>query len=65
MQEVKSLMAINAPLTFSIIPGLGKGREVAEAAHARNHEVMLPYANGAQGLPATAVGEKRSVNGGK
>lgn len=41
MQEVNSLMAINAPLTFSIIPGLGKGREVAEAAHARNHEVML------------------------
>jgi polysaccharide deacetylase 2 family uncharacterized protein YibQ len=41
MQEVKSLMAINAPLTFSIIPGLGKGREVAEAAHSRNYEVML------------------------
>ena len=41
MQEAKSLMAISAPLTFSIIPGLGKDREVAEAAHARNHEVML------------------------
>ncbi len=41
MQEAESLLAIKAPLTFSIIPGLGKGREVAEAAHARNHEVML------------------------
>jgi uncharacterized protein len=41
MQESRSLMAINVPLTFSIIPGLGKDREVAEAAHARNYEVML------------------------
>lgn len=41
MQEVQSLLAIDAPLTFSVIPGLGKGREVAEAAHAGKHEVMI------------------------
>jgi polysaccharide deacetylase 2 family uncharacterized protein YibQ len=41
MQEAAALLAINAPLTFSIIPGLGKAREVAEAAHAGKHEVMV------------------------
>jgi polysaccharide deacetylase 2 family uncharacterized protein YibQ len=34
-------MAIDVPLTFSVIPGLGKGKEVAEAAHRRNYQVML------------------------
>lgn len=41
LQELQALTSINAPLTFSIIPGLAKSREVAEAAHGKDHEVMI------------------------
>lgn len=41
VREAEELMAIDVPLTFSIIPGLAKDREVAEAAHRRSYEVML------------------------
>ena len=41
MQEAQALLAIGVPVTFSIIPGLSKGREVAEAAHRRGTEVMV------------------------
>ena len=41
MKELRDLIAIRIPLTFSIIPGLAKGREVAEAAHRQGYEVML------------------------
>ena len=41
LHEVEALTAINAPLTFSIIPGLAKSREVAEVAHGKDHEVMV------------------------
>lgn len=41
LHEVEALTSINAPLTFSIIPGLAKSREVAEVAHGKDHEVMV------------------------
>lgn len=41
LHEVEALTAINVPLTFSIIPGLAKSREVAEVAHDKDHEVMI------------------------
>lgn len=41
MSEVRSLMNIGVPLTFSVIPGLPQSREVATAAHNNGYEVML------------------------
>jgi len=41
MHEADALLAIDVPLTFSIIPGFVKGKEVAEAAHRKGREVML------------------------
>ncbi len=41
LSEVRQLMNIGVPLTFSIIPGLRQSREVALAAHAKGYEVML------------------------
>lgn len=41
MREANTLLAINVPITFSIIPGCAKVREVAEAAHRRGGEVMV------------------------
>lgn len=40
-READTLLSINLPLTFSIIPGLANVREVAEAAHRRGGEVMV------------------------
>jgi len=41
MHEADALLAIGVPVTFSIIPGFAKGKEVAEAAHRKGGEVML------------------------
>ncbi len=41
LQEINALTAIDAPLTFSVIPGLAKSREVAETAHDKGREVMI------------------------
>ncbi len=41
VEEARALLAINLPVTFSIIPGLPKAKAVAEAAHGRGREVML------------------------
>jgi len=41
MSEVRALMNIGVPLTFSVIPGLHQSREVATAAHNNGYEVML------------------------
>lgn len=51
LQEVNALMAIKIPLTFSIIPGLAKAREVAEAAHGKGFQVMLHMPMEPQGYP--------------
>ena len=39
--EADLLLEIGVPITFSIIPGLAHVREVAEAAHQKNREVMV------------------------
>lgn len=39
--EVRELMNIGVPLTFSVIPGLHQSREVATIAHNGGYEVML------------------------
>lgn len=41
MEEANSLLNINLPLTFSIIPGLPKAKAVATAAHGKGREVMV------------------------
>ena len=41
IQEANSLMSINVPLTFSVIPGLSKAREVDRVAHERGYQVMV------------------------
>lgn len=51
VQEVNELMAIKLPLTFSIIPGLAKGKEVAQAAHANGYLVMIHIPMEPQGYP--------------
>ncbi len=40
LEEVHQLMAIGVPLTFSIIPGMAHGREVAATAHSYRYEVL-------------------------
>lgn len=51
LQEASSLLAINLPLTFSIIPGLKHAKGVAEAAHAQGAQVMLHIPMEPQGYP--------------
>lgn len=51
MKEVNELMAIKLPLTFSIIPGLAKGKEVAQAAQANGYLVMIHIPMEPQGFP--------------
>jgi polysaccharide deacetylase 2 family uncharacterized protein YibQ len=41
VRQVESLMEINVPLTFAVIPGLDKSREVAMAARRKSFEVMI------------------------
>lgn len=41
LDEVRALLDVNLPLTFSVIPGLAKAKAVAEAAHAKGREVMI------------------------
>jgi uncharacterized protein len=51
VSEVQELMAIGIPVTFSVIPGLGRAREVAEAAHNRGYQVMLHVPMEPHGYP--------------
>lgn len=41
MHEANTLLAINVPITFSIIPGYARVREVAEATHRKGEEVIV------------------------
>jgi polysaccharide deacetylase 2 family uncharacterized protein YibQ len=51
VQEAKALLAIDLPITFSIIPGLAKVKSVAEIAHERGRQVMLHMPMEPQGYP--------------
>ena len=41
MREADTLLAMNTPLTISIIPGLNKSKAVAEEVHRKGGEVMI------------------------
>jgi len=41
ISEVRKLMNIGVPLTFSVIPGLHQSHEVATVAHSNGYEVMV------------------------
>lgn len=52
MSEARSLAAIGVPLTFSIIPGLQKSREVAAFAASGGIETMIHMPMQSKGWPA-------------
>ena len=51
LKEARSLAGIGVPLTFSIIPGLNKYREVAEFAASRDIEIMIHIPMQPKGWP--------------
>jgi uncharacterized protein len=51
LKEARSLADIGVPLTFSIIPGLGNYREVAEFAASRGIEIMIHIPMQPKGWP--------------
>ncbi|WP_041974531.1 divergent polysaccharide deacetylase family protein [Geobacter sp. OR-1] len=51
LQEANSLMAINIPLTFSLIPGLPKVREIDKTAYDRGYQVMIHIPMEPKGYP--------------
>lgn len=51
VQEVRSLLDIGVSLTFAIIPGLPKVRQVAEEARKRGQEVMIHLPMEPKGYP--------------
>lgn len=59
LQEARALMEINIPMTFSLIPGLPKVREVADAANSRGYQVMIHIPMEPQGYP----GKRLEANG--
>lgn len=50
-READSLLAIDLPLTFSVIPGYAQARRVAEMTHDRGGEVMVHMPMEPQGYP--------------
>lgn len=51
LHEARELLAINIPLTFSLIPGLAKVKPVAEMAASAGQEVMVHLPMEPQGYP--------------
>ncbi len=51
VSQVRELMDIGVPLTFSVIPGLHQSREVATIAHNGGYEVMVHIPMEPQGYP--------------
>jgi hypothetical protein len=51
VREAQSLADIGVPLTFSVIPGLAKGKEVAALAQANRIEVMVHMPMEPKGYP--------------
>lgn len=51
LQEARELLALNIPLTFSIIPGLPKAKSVAATAAASGMNVMVHLPMEPQGYP--------------
>lgn len=57
LQEARKLLAIQIPLTFSIIPGLPKASAVAEAARSAGAKVMVHLPMEPQGYPRQRLEE--------
>jgi polysaccharide deacetylase 2 family uncharacterized protein YibQ len=51
MQELRALLSIKLPLTFSVIPSLAHAKGVAEAAHGAGAEVMVHMPMEPDGYP--------------
>ena len=51
MREVNAFLSIELPLTFAVIPSLGRAKAVAEAAHGAGAEVMLHMPMEPEGYP--------------
>jgi polysaccharide deacetylase 2 family uncharacterized protein YibQ len=58
MQEVRALLAINLPITFSVIPGLARASGVATTAHNAGREVMAHMPMEPQGYPQQRLEKK-------
>ncbi|GLI39005.1 hypothetical protein GHYDROH2_25060 [Geobacter hydrogenophilus] len=56
-QEARSLIDIGVPVTFSIIPGLPKARQVAQEAQRRGIEVMIHLPMEPKGYPERRLEE--------
>lgn len=54
---VERLLALNEPLTFSILPHQKASAEIAELLHARQQEILLHLPMEPQGYPATSPGK--------
>lgn len=57
MQEARSLMDIGVPVTFAIIPGLPKVRQVAQEAQRRGIEAMIHLPMEPKGYPERRLEE--------
>ena len=57
LSTAKALLALPQPVTFAIIPSEAHAVEVAELAHAGDHEVILHTPMEPQGYPAVNPGE--------
>jgi len=57
LQEAKDLMAINVPLTFSLIPGLPKVSEVSNLARNRGYQTMIHIPMEPKGYPKQRLEE--------
>lgn len=57
VQQARSLVDIGVPLTFSIIPGLAKDRQVAGEARQQGIEVMIHLPMEPKGYPAQRLEE--------
>ena len=57
LQEARELLAINIPLTFSIIPGLPKAKGVADVARGAGMKVMVHLPMEPQGYPTQRLEE--------
>ena len=51
LNEARELLAINIPITFSLIPGLPKVKAVAELADSAGQEVMVHLPMEPHGYP--------------
>ncbi|MEZ4598987.1 MAG: divergent polysaccharide deacetylase family protein [Syntrophotaleaceae bacterium] len=58
----KALLKIDLPLTFAVMPHVGKSREVAQLAHSRKREVMLHIPMEPQSYPAADPGRGALFN---